>query len=211
MNCILPLHLHVQRRASCAAVTAATNIYCLPQQKNRHRFISSTPFIASTPAGPSSSEKAQTKQNKANKEKKGPSSKKKASEDAKKNHMTELAIKALDTPHKSPPKASAEEMERRYHVGRNYVIGCFKRHNEQNHDLAAKIRMKQAAMRMLPKEGEAGDKMVNGASVFGRWRKEAFKLNESWGPPEHRLIPMHTPPIEGFDPNLYIGLEEEDD
>lgn len=124
--------------------------------------------------------------------------------------MTELLARAIDAPDPGAPKASAEEMERRYHVGRNYVIGCFERHNELNHDLAVKIRMKRSAIQMLPKEGAIGDAIVNGKSVYGRWRAEAMKLNADWAPPEHRLVPMHTPPIEGFDPNLYMDKEDED-
>eukprot|EP00578_Thalassiosira_sp_NH16_P018153 CAMPEP_0181112362 /NCGR_PEP_ID=MMETSP1071-20121207/19777_1 /TAXON_ID=35127 /ORGANISM="Thalassiosira sp., Strain NH16" /LENGTH=135 /DNA_ID=CAMNT_0023196335 /DNA_START=285 /DNA_END=692 /DNA_ORIENTATION=+ len=127
------------------------------------------------------------------------------------NRMMELMIKAYDAPYRKPPPASEEEMERRYHVGRNYNIGCFNRHNEENHDLAVKIRMKGHALKMLPKEGAPGDEIVKGKSVYGWWKNEALQFNDKWGPPDHRPIPMHTPPIDDFDIDLYMNMEEEED
>lgn len=124
--------------------------------------------------------------------------------------MTELMRKAFDAPYRKPPQAPEEEMERRHNVGRNYVIGCFKRHNEWNHDLAVKIRMKKHAVRMLPKKGDVGDEIVDGKSIYGTWNAEAMKINDNWGPPNHRPIAMHTPPIPGFDASLYKDEEEED-
>ena len=94
------------------------------------------------PAAKTSPDEARTAQKKVKKEKKGPSASKLAKETSAENKLYELQIKAFDAPGRDPPPASEEEMERRYHVGRKYVIGCFKRHNELNHDLAVKIRMK---------------------------------------------------------------------
>lgn len=162
-----------------------------------------------TPA--TSSEDPKTAQKKVMKEKKGPSKSNEASKEAAKNRISSLIVKALDAPWGKAPTASEEEMERRYNVGRDYVIGSFERHNEFNHDLAVKIRMKRHAMAMLPKEGDIGDDEIDGRSVYGMYREEAYKINGGmWGPPKHRLIPMHTPPIEGFDPSVYMDQDDED-
>jgi len=162
------------------------------------------------PVAKGSPEEARIAQKKVKKEKKGPSKSNEAKKETEKNRITQLIIKALDAPPGKVPPASPEEMERRYHVGRNYVIGCWERHNELNHDLAVKIRMKRHAMACLPREGQDGDEMVDGESAYGKLRKEAFRINDMWGPPTHRLIPMHTPPIEGFDPSIYMDQEDED-
>mmetsp|Transcript_22179 Transcript_22179/g.39890 ORF Transcript_22179/g.39890 Transcript_22179/m.39890 type:complete len:147 (-) Transcript_22179:260-700(-) len=145
------------------------------------------------------------------KQKKGPSASKSAAKEANANRITDLLTKAFDAPSQKPPKASEEEMARRFQVGRNYNIESFKRHNEWNHDLAVKIRMKRWAMKMLPREGDVGDEMVNGKSLYGKWKGEAVRINDEWGPPNHRLVPMHTPPIEGFDPSQYMDKGEDDD
>ena len=102
-------------------------------------------------------------------------------------------------------------MAMRAQIGRNYVIGSFQRHNEHNHDLAVKIRMKKHAMKLLPKEGEIGDEPIEGQkkTVYGKWRAAAFKVNDKWGPPDSRPIPLLTPPIEGFDASLYMSEEDE--
>jgi hypothetical protein len=148
-----------------------------------------------------------------NKEKKGPSSAKLEKIDSAEKRMTDLLIKAYDAPSLVPPPANAEEMARRYDVGRNYVIGSFRRHNEMNHDLAVKIRMKRYALRMMPREGiDLGDVAGGGGgrSAYGRWKEEALKVNDNWGPPDHRHIPMYTPPIPGFDIGQYMNKGDED-
>lgn len=126
--------------------------------------------------------------------------------------MVNLLTMAYDAPMVKPPEPSPEEKERRHQIGRNWVIGQWKEHNEINHDLAVKIRMKRYAMKMLPKEGELGDSLVSvdgkETSVYGRWKSEAHKINDMHGPPDHRHIPMWTPPIEGFDISQYIESEE---
>lgn len=69
------------------------------------------------------------------------------------------------------------------------------------------------ALKNLPREGiDIGDSLdQNGNSVYGKWKNEALKIDrESLGPPPNRHIPMHTPPIEGFDPSIYMDQEEED-
>mmetsp|Transcript_8208 Transcript_8208/g.17748 ORF Transcript_8208/g.17748 Transcript_8208/m.17748 type:complete len:210 (-) Transcript_8208:258-887(-) len=204
---------HIQRRAACGAAIITTT--ALPRRLPPHlllpRTISSTSHLpAPKPAAAGSSEEPKTAQKKANKVKKGPSSANLAAKEAKSAKMAETMAKAIDAPMRKPPPASDEEMERRYNIGRTYVIESFKRHNRENHDLANKIRMKRHAMNYLPREGEIGDEVLDGKSVYGTWRSEAEKINMNWGPPDHRPIPMHTPPIEGFDITQYMDQEDED-
>eukprot|EP00580_Thalassiosira_gravida_P006797 CAMPEP_0201643424 /NCGR_PEP_ID=MMETSP0493-20130528/28163_1 /ASSEMBLY_ACC=CAM_ASM_000838 /TAXON_ID=420259 /ORGANISM="Thalassiosira gravida, Strain GMp14c1" /LENGTH=219 /DNA_ID=CAMNT_0048117839 /DNA_START=113 /DNA_END=772 /DNA_ORIENTATION=+ len=211
--------LHFQRQATCAAITATTTtpiprVVLHRSSPLHHRSISTTlPTSQAMPTPATSSEDPKTAQKKVMKEKKGPSKSNEASKEAAKNRISSLIVKALDAPWGKAPTASEEEMERRYNVGREYVIGSFKQHNEFNHDFAVKIRMKRHAMAMLPKEGDVGDSKLEdgGKSVYGMYREEAYKINgDMWGPPKHRLIPMHTPPIEGFDPSVYMDQENED-
>lgn len=219
--------LHAPRRASCASFvgTTATNYFTAVLRRRRlptqniitTHPISTTPSLAALSSGVKTSpEEPRTAQKKVKKEKKGPSASKLKAKEMEGNRIENLLTKAVDAPVLKPPPASKEEMERRYNVGRNYVIGCFRRHNELNHDLAVKIRMKKHAVKMLPRKGDLGDVTLesNGVgeeeSVYGRWRDEAMKINDDWGPPDHRPIPMFTPPIEGFDPNLYMDQEEEE-
>ncbi len=151
--------------------------------------------------------------------------------------MEALLIKAYDAPSLIPPMPSVEEADRRYEVGRNYVIGSFERHNEMYHDLAVKIRMKRYALQLLPREKyDLGDATIPATaspaaaaatstdededddggdggsqkSVYAQWKSAAYKLNPNWGPPDHRHVPMYTPPIEGFDINMYADQEDED-
>uniref|UniRef100_A0A7S2WNR0 Uncharacterized protein n=1 Tax=Eucampia antarctica TaxID=49252 RepID=A0A7S2WNR0_9STRA len=117
-------------------------------------------------------------------------------EEGGRDRMTELLIRAFDAPSQSAPPASEEEMARRHEIGRNYVIGCFSRHNETNHDLNCKIRMKNHAINMLPRNS---------------WiKEEALKISDEDDalPPMWRSIPVDTPPIPGFDPAKLI-LEDE--
>jgi len=108
----------------------------------------------------------------------------------------DLLIRAIDAPVSEPPPASAEEMQRRFDIGREYNIGTSKRHNERNHDLNCKLRMKQHAIDMLPRDS--------------MWKEEALKLDEDDdGPPMWRHVPVWTPPIPGFDPSQFIADEEE--
>lgn len=158
-----------------------------------------------------SSDEPKVAQKKVKTKEKGASASKLADKEAKANRLVDLMTKAYDAPYTQPPKVSAEEMAKRAEIGRNYVIGSFKRHNELMHDLAVKIRMKKHAMKLLPREGEIGDTPIEGTkkSVYGKWRSAAFKLNDRWGPPDWRPIPMLTPPIEGFDASLYVDAEED--
>jgi hypothetical protein len=98
----------------------------------------------------------------------------------------QLILAALDAPTQQEPAISQEERDRRSQIGRNYVIGKFRQHNELHHDLACKLQMKQHAINMLPKHSKL--------------REEALKIDES-GPPSWRKHAVWTPPIPGFDPN----------
>lgn len=104
-------------------------------------------------------------------------------------------LAALDAPVRKEPPISAEETERRYQIGRNYVIGCFEQHNDLNHDLACKLQLKRHALKMLPKEG--------------RLREEALKIDMSV-PPLWRNLPVWTPPIPDFDPSQFVDHDNED-
>jgi hypothetical protein len=100
----------------------------------------------------------------------------------------QLILAALDAPMKQEDPLSPEEKERRHQIGRNYVIGKFRQHNEIHHDLACKLQLKKHAINMLPKNTKL--------------REEALKIDDS-GPPSWRKHAVWTPPIPGFDPTLY--------
>ena len=165
------------------------------------------------PAAKKSSEEPKTAQKKVKTKEKGTSASKLAAKEANANRLVDLMTKAYDAPYTIPPKASAEEMARRAEIGRNYVIGSFKRHNEIYHDLACKIRMKKHAMKLLPREGDVGDEPIDidgsKKTVYGKWRSSALQERDRWGPPDTRPIPLLTPPIEGFDASIYMDAEED--
>jgi hypothetical protein len=98
----------------------------------------------------------------------------------------ELVLASLDAPVLQEPEVPAEEMARRYEVGRNYVIGMFRQHNEIHHDLACKIQMKKHAVKMLPRT---------------YLKEEAMKIDATNAvglPPPWRHIAEWTPPIPNF-------------
>lgn len=105
----------------------------------------------------------------------------------------ELIIAALDAPETVEPTVPADEMARRYEVGRNYVIGRFREHNEIHHDLACKIQMKKHAVRMLPRN---------------YLKDEAMKIDNE-GPPPWRHIATWTPPIPNFSPEDFLTESEQ--
>ncbi|GKY92748.1 hypothetical protein MPSEU_000244800 [Mayamaea pseudoterrestris] len=106
----------------------------------------------------------------------------------------QLVLAALDAPMRQEPPLSQEEKDRRHQIGRNYVIGKFRQHNEIHHDLACKLQMKKHAINMLPKNSKL--------------REEALKIDDS-GPPTWRNMPVWTPPIPGFDPSQLAGTKDE--
>jgi Mitochondrial ribosomal protein L28 len=103
----------------------------------------------------------------------------------------ELMIACVDAPKTKPPPADEEELARREQILKAYTIGKFKQHNEENHDLACKIRMKRHAINMLPKNSALKDKALNDD-------------DEDNFPPRWRIIPAWTPPIPGFDPTKIV-------
>ncbi len=112
------------------------------------------------------------------------------------DRMEELLTRGADAPSHEPPPASEEEMARRFEIGRNYVIGMFNQHNEIDHDISCKLRIKDHAVQMLPRNSYI--------------KEEALKISDDDKavPPLWRHIPSDTPPIPGFDPSEFI-LEEE--
>jgi len=112
---------------------------------------------------------------------------------AKENKTHKMVVTALDAPGTKPPPPSKEELERRFDVGRNYVVGIFDRHNLFQHELACKIRMKNHAIKMLPRNAQL--------------RQAALKVEEE-GPNKWRHIPVWTPPIPGFDPDEFSNEDK---
>jgi hypothetical protein len=110
-----------------------------------------------------------------------------------KSRDLDLMLASLDAPSKLEPQISQEEKDYRHQVGRDYGIGKFRQHNEIDHDLSCKIRMKQHAMNMLPKDTKL--------------REQAMKIDFE-GPPRWKLIPVWTPPLPDFDPTEF---REQDD
>ena len=106
----------------------------------------------------------------------------------------ELLLAALDAPRSAPPPVDAEEIQRRERIKKTYTIERFRQHNEENHYLSAKLRLKQHAIRMLPR-----DSMV---------KEEALKVDDDSGPPKWRTIPAWTPPIPGFDPSVFQNIDD---
>ena len=104
-----------------------------------------------------------------------------------------ILLACLDAPKVKPPFADKEEMVRRAQIQTNYTVGKFRQHNEDNHDIASKLRMKKHAINMLPK-----------GSVL---KENALKIDDKY-PPRWRTIPAWTPPIPGFDPSEFMVTEE---
>ena len=125
-----------------------------------------------------------------------------AEEKSKSDRMTKVLIDVIDAKPRKAAKPSKEEAERRHRIGRNYVIGNFKRHNAINHDLACKIKLKNHAIRLLPKKDDP---------KFGYLKKAAMEIDmgEDATPPYSRPIPLDTPPIPDFDPSRFMGEKED--
>jgi hypothetical protein len=105
----------------------------------------------------------------------------------------EVILSALDAPVTKPPPADEEELARRERIRKAYTVGKFKQHNEENHDLTCKLKLKQHALKMLPRDSKLKEK--------------ALQI-DSAGPPRWRRIPAWTPPIPGFDPNKFTLTED---
>ena len=128
---------------------------------------------------------------KVKKKKKGKNAQKTDDGGGGKDRITELLVRAYDAPAIEPPPASEEEMARRHEIGRNYVIGMFNQHNEIDHDINCKLRIKDHAVQMLPRNSYL--------------KEEALKISDDdeSNPPLWRHIPSDTPPIPGFDPSEF--------
>lgn len=113
-----------------------------------------------------------------------------------KDEQMQMVIRCLDAPMPPKPQLTDEQKEKHFNAGRNYVIGKFKNHNEMNHDLACKIKLKQHAIKMLPKD--------EGTT----WKEEALKIDEDSFPPLWRNIPTDFPPMEGFDAEKFMDEEK---
>jgi len=105
----------------------------------------------------------------------------------------DVILAALDAPKVKPPSGNAEEKTRRDEIRKAYTIGQFRDHNDDNHDLTCKIKMKQHAMDMLPKNSKL--------------KERALEIDTT-SPPRWRRIPAWTPPIPGFDPSRFTLTEE---
>jgi len=116
----------------------------------------------------------------------------KAGENARSRDL-QLLLAFLDAPKIKPPPADEQETIRRELIQKNYTIGKFKQHNEDNHDIACKLRMKKHAISMLPK-----------LTVL---KEKALEVDDSL-PPRWRTIPAWTPPIPDFNSSDYMTIEE---
>lgn len=124
------------------------------------------------------------------------------------DRMMDVLTRYIDADYKQParkedPPPSAEEMERRYQIGRNYNIGTSKEHNVVMHDLACKLKMKNHAMKMLPRysHGVRPD--------LDKLREHALSvsMDDEFMPRPERGIPGETPPIPGFNMNELVDTE----
>jgi len=110
-----------------------------------------------------------------------------------------LLARALDVKPDGPPPPSEEELARRAEIVKAYTKGNFEFHNDINHDLANKIKLKNHAIKMLPREHN--------------WKKEAVKISMAKGdigPPYGRHIPTDYPPVKDFDETVFLQTKEED-
>lgn len=163
----------------------ATGTFSAPVSPASHSlYHTTTPALLSDEEGP------KTKQLKVKKKVKNSAKKAEGGRD---RHL-DVILRALDAPVLKPPPASEEEMQRRHDIGKAYNIGTWEQHNAIHHDLNCKLRLKNHAIDMLPKDS--------------MWKEEALKIDYFDGPPYWRGIPTWTPPIPGFDPSEFIHEDE---
>lgn len=122
-------------------------------------------------------------------------------ESTKGDRITNILTKAIDSKPRPRPALSPEELTTNHEIGRNYVIGRFKVHNEIHHDLACKIRLKEHAIRMMPRNTDD----------LAYLRTKALEIDGSIAtmPPLYRSIPLDTPPIAGFNPAQFLEKDED--
>ncbi|KAL3919417.1 MAG: hypothetical protein SGILL_003763 [Bacillariaceae sp.] len=118
---------------------------------------------------------------------------KKSKGDSGRSRDLEVLMACLDAPKVKPPPADEDEKMRREKVLKNYTIGKFQQHNQENHEIAAKLKMKKHAINMLPKNSKLKEK--------------ALEIDDTL-PPRWRKIPAWTPPIPGFDPSEFMVTED---
>jgi hypothetical protein len=107
----------------------------------------------------------------------------------------EVLLACLDAPKTSRlPPPDEEERARRGRILRAYTVGKFQQHNRENHDVACKLRMKEHAIHMLPRNSKL--------------RNDALRVDDDSFPPPWRRIPAWTPPIPGFNPSEFAATEE---
>ena len=115
------------------------------------------------------------------------------------DRMMDVLTRYIDADYKQParkedPPPSAEEMERRYRIGRNYNIGTSQEHNVVMHDLACKLKMKNHAMKMLPRYSHGVRPDLDAL----REHALSVSMDDEFMPRVDRGIPGETPPIPGF-------------
>jgi len=106
-------------------------------------------------------------------------------------------IAALDAPIRYEPPITVEEQERRRQIVRNFCIGNFQRHNEMEHDLSCKMKVKLHAIRMLPQQSKL--------------KKAALDTDVGDEPPNWKGFPVWTPPIPGYNPMDYEEYMQDDE
>ena len=173
----------LRRRPAPTSTSPATGTFSAPVSPASH-YHTTTPTLLSDEEGP------KTKQPKVKKKMKNSAKKAEGGRD---RHL-DVILRALDAPVLKPPPASEEEMQRRHEIGKAYNIGTWEQHNAIHHDLNCKLRLKNHAIDMLPKDS--------------MWKEEALKIDYFDGPPYWRGIPTWTPPIPGFDPSEFIHEDE---
>jgi hypothetical protein len=117
-------------------------------------------------------------------------------EDAFGSKNLQLMMASLDAPRKQEGPISEEEKLRRMEIGRNHVIGRFRRHNDIDHDLSCKLHLKKHAIKMFPRGNQ-------------KLKEEALAISDEM-PPSWRHMPVWTAPIEGFDRSKLVDKEEEE-
>jgi len=123
----------------------------------------------------------------------------------------ELLLAFLDAPKaKPPPPEDDEEAERRERIRASYAAGTFRKHNEENHEIACKLRMKKHALNMLPKGTVLREKALsddNDEDLDLDLGEDVDRVRVGY-PPRWRTIPAWTPPVPGFDPSEHLVTEE---
>lgn len=122
-------------------------------------------------------------------------------EDGKGDRLSNILKRVIDAKPRTPPKPSKEEAEKREKIARAYTIGRFQKHNEIRHDLACKIRMKNHAIDMLPKDDDEKFGYLKDAAL-------SISIDEESMPPYHRPIPVDTPPIPDYDPSKFMNQND---